>query len=411
MSLSASCVKSEAVVYRRRGFDGQRGPMLDRCRRPPGPGHCYVVMLAHLDLDAFFAAVELHRRPELRGRPLVVGGDPAAAGVVATASYEARRYGIRSAMASAEALRRCPHVVFVRPDHREYRAWSRRVWALVRELAPVVEQIGIDEGYLVLPDGDPREQAELVQQAIRERGAAVVLAGRRHLQGGRQDRLGHAKAGRHHRRAARRGGGVPGAAAGAHGCPGWGRRARSGWRAAGHRDDRRRWPSWTTSGCAALLPGRVGEELRDRGPRHRPARRSAASPARPISISQRGDVRARRARPRGAACPAAAMADELAAALVRTRHERAHRHDQAALPGLLDRHPVAEPRRWASTTPAQIGELACACSTARWRPAPGCPAAGGRGGIRPRPAPPALAARGGVIVARWARRPGRTLCP
>src|SRR6185312_9168559 len=124
-------------------------------------------MMAHLDLDAFFAAVELHRRPELRGTPLVVGGDPRGRGVVATASYDARKYGIRSAMSCAEALRRCPHVVFVRPDHLEYRAWSERVWRLVRDLAPVVEKIGIDEGYLVLPDGDPPQEAARIQQAIR----------------------------------------------------------------------------------------------------------------------------------------------------------------------------------------------------------------------------------------------------
>ena len=126
-------------------------------------------MIAHLDLDAFFAAVELHRRPDLRGRPLVVGGRPDSRGVVSTASYAARRYGIRSAMSSAEAARRCPHAVFVRPDHAHYREWSRRVWTLVETLAPVVEQVGIDEGYLVLPAGHPREQAELIQLAVRAR--------------------------------------------------------------------------------------------------------------------------------------------------------------------------------------------------------------------------------------------------
>jgi DNA polymerase-4 len=125
-------------------------------------------MMAHLDLDAFFAAVELHRRPELRGTPLVVGGDPRGRGVVSTASYEARKYGIRSAMSCAEALRRCPQAVFVRPDHAAYREWSRRVWDTVRAHAPVVERIGIDEGYLVLAEGDPPEQAAIVQQAIRE---------------------------------------------------------------------------------------------------------------------------------------------------------------------------------------------------------------------------------------------------
>jgi DNA polymerase IV len=126
-------------------------------------------VIAHLDLDAFFAAVELHRHPELRGRPVVVGGDPSGRGVVATASYEARRYGIRSAMSSAEARRRCPQVVFLTPDHRTYGDWSRRVWSLVASLVPVVEQVGIDEGYVVLPEGHPGEQAALIQLAVRER--------------------------------------------------------------------------------------------------------------------------------------------------------------------------------------------------------------------------------------------------
>lgn len=124
-------------------------------------------MIAHLDLDAFFAAVELHRRPELRGRPLVVGGDPDGRGVVATASYAARRYGIRSAMSCAEARRRCPDAVFVRPDIGHYREWSRRVWELVRGLSPCVEQVGMDEGYLVL--GDPAAaHAEAIRKAIRD---------------------------------------------------------------------------------------------------------------------------------------------------------------------------------------------------------------------------------------------------
>ena len=138
------------------------------CRTDGGARGYPRLMIAHLDLDAFFAAVELHRHPELRGKPLVVGGDPRGRGVVATASYEARRYGIRSAMSCSEALRRCPQAVFVRPDHTAYRDWSRRVWGVVRENAPVVEQIGIDEGYIGLADGDPPEQAAVVQQAIRD---------------------------------------------------------------------------------------------------------------------------------------------------------------------------------------------------------------------------------------------------
>lgn len=126
-------------------------------------------LIAHLDIDAFFAAVEMHRRPELRGRPLVVGGDPHGRGVVATANYAARRFGIRSAMSAAEALRRCPDVVIVRPDITHYREWSARVWEVVRDLSPAVEVLGLDEGYLELPDEGAAGAADAVRRAVAER--------------------------------------------------------------------------------------------------------------------------------------------------------------------------------------------------------------------------------------------------
>jgi DNA polymerase-4 len=130
------------------------------------------VIVAHVDLDAFFAAVEELDEPELRGKALIVGGDPHGRGVVATANYEARRYGIHSAMSCAEALRRCPHAVFLRPRHSHYRQMSRRVWSTIREVVPVVEQTGIDEGYLDLTEqvGDfleARALAEALQTAVR----------------------------------------------------------------------------------------------------------------------------------------------------------------------------------------------------------------------------------------------------
>src|SRR5438132_9321601 len=95
-------------------------------------------IVAHLDLDAFFAAVEELENPELRGAPLVVGGDPHGRGVVSTSNYAARRYGIVSAMPCAEALRRCPQLVFVRPRMSLYREYSREVWSIVREIVPTV---------------------------------------------------------------------------------------------------------------------------------------------------------------------------------------------------------------------------------------------------------------------------------
>src|ERR671931_2156678 len=141
------------------------GPILSAVASPPK-------ILAHLDLDAFFAAVEELEQPELATRPLVVGGDPQGRGVVATANYAARKYGIRSAMSCAEALRRCPQAVFVRPRHRTYGEYSRAVWAAVREVVPAVERTGMDEGYLdfaaVLPNfRQARALAEAVQVAVK----------------------------------------------------------------------------------------------------------------------------------------------------------------------------------------------------------------------------------------------------
>ena len=137
------------------------------------------MIVAHLDLDAFFAAVEMLEDPALRRKPLVVGGDPHGRGVVATANYVARRYGIHSAMSCAEALRRCPEAVFLRPRHTLYRDYSRAVWTAIREVVPTVERTGLDEGYLDLGEvagtfGEARAVAEAVQTSVR--GATSLSA-------------------------------------------------------------------------------------------------------------------------------------------------------------------------------------------------------------------------------------------
>jgi DNA polymerase IV len=142
-----------------------------------------VRILAHLDLDAFYAAVEELEQPELRRRPLVVGGDPHGRGVVATANYVARRYGIRSAMSAAEALRRCPQAVFVRPRHSLYRQYSQTVWTAVQEVVPRVERTGLDEGYLDLSSAigsdftRARGVAEAVQTAVRAAASLTCSLG------------------------------------------------------------------------------------------------------------------------------------------------------------------------------------------------------------------------------------------
>ncbi len=101
-----------------------------------------------MDLDAFFASCEQRDHPQYQGRPVVVGAQPGQRGVVAAASYEARRYGIHSAMPIAEARRRCPNAVFVRPDMGRYREYSRQVFDILETLAPRIEAASIDEAYM-----------------------------------------------------------------------------------------------------------------------------------------------------------------------------------------------------------------------------------------------------------------------
>ena len=123
-----------------------------------------------MDLDAFFASCEQREHPEYRGRPVIVGARPGQRGVVAAASYEARRFGIRSAMPISEAYRRCPTGVYLRPDLENYRRISRQVFQVLETMTPVVEAASIDEAYLDVSGleklvGPP----EAIGQAIRHR--------------------------------------------------------------------------------------------------------------------------------------------------------------------------------------------------------------------------------------------------
>src|SRR5207237_7115858 len=104
--------------------------------------------ILHIDMDAFYASVDQRDNPVLRGKPLAVGGRPDQRGVVAAASYEARTFGVFSAMSMAKAVRLCPSLVIVPPDFARYRAASNAVFAIFREVTPLVEPLSLDEAYL-----------------------------------------------------------------------------------------------------------------------------------------------------------------------------------------------------------------------------------------------------------------------
>jgi len=126
--------------------------------------------ILHLDLDAFYCAVEENHNPELRGRPFAVGGKPEERGVVSSCSYAARKFGVRSAMPMSRALRLCPGLTIVPGRHRLYSEASRQVMARLGELTPLVEQISIDEAFLDISDLEepPERIARGLQAGIRD---------------------------------------------------------------------------------------------------------------------------------------------------------------------------------------------------------------------------------------------------
>jgi DNA polymerase-4 len=138
--------------------------------------------VVHLDMDAFYASVEQRDQPELRGKPVAVGGRPQARGVVAAASYEARAFGVRSAMPMARALRLCPELMIVSPDFERYRRVSSQVMAILRACTPLVEPLSLDEAYLDVTENAWAEEfgsrvARRLKQQIVEQTGLTASAG------------------------------------------------------------------------------------------------------------------------------------------------------------------------------------------------------------------------------------------
>jgi DNA polymerase-4 len=146
---------------------------------PDGPARQRKIV--HIDMDAFFASVEQRDNPELRGKPVAVGGSRER-GVVAAASYEAREFGVRSAMASVTAKRKCPNLIFVRPRFDVYRAVSLQIRTIFAEYTPIIEPLSLDEAYLDVTENLKRvasatQIAEEIREKIRAETGLTASAG------------------------------------------------------------------------------------------------------------------------------------------------------------------------------------------------------------------------------------------
>jgi DNA polymerase-4 len=138
--------------------------------------------IIHIDMDAFYASVEQRDNPELRGKPLAVGGSPEQRGVVAAASYEARKYGVRSALPMARAVRLCPELLIVPPDFAKYREASQKVMAILHSASALVEPLSLDEAYLDVTEnlwGEPLAMnvAQRIKDTIRRELELTASAG------------------------------------------------------------------------------------------------------------------------------------------------------------------------------------------------------------------------------------------
>ncbi|MEL7061123.1 MAG: DNA polymerase IV [Acidobacteriota bacterium] len=148
---------------------------------PEQPNGKHVRRILHCDMDCFYAQVHMRDDPSLRGKPVVIGGSPQGRGVVAAASYEARAFGIRSAMPAAQAVRRCPQAIFLKPEFSRYRQESDRIFEIFRRFTPIVQTASLDEAYLDVTDhlgkhpGATAVAREIRRQVLEERRLTVSV--------------------------------------------------------------------------------------------------------------------------------------------------------------------------------------------------------------------------------------------
>lgn len=138
--------------------------------------------IIHADCDCFYASIEMRDNPELVGKPVAVGGSPERRGVVATCNYEAREFGIHSAMAAATARKRCPHLIIIRPDMEKYRLASQQIHEIFRRYTEIIEPLSLDEAFLDVSDcdelqGSATRIAEAIREEVRETVGITISAG------------------------------------------------------------------------------------------------------------------------------------------------------------------------------------------------------------------------------------------
>ncbi len=160
-------------------YGGANSVSLQVMEKIPASGYRKII---HIDMDAFYASVEMRDNPEYRGKPLIVGGPPNSRGVVATASYEARKFGIHSAMSSKRAHQLCPHAVFVRPRFDAYKEASQKIREIFSRYTDLIEPLSLDEAYLDVTEdklniGSAIEIAQQIKQAIKDELQLTASAG------------------------------------------------------------------------------------------------------------------------------------------------------------------------------------------------------------------------------------------
>ena len=211
--------------------------------------------ILHADLDAFYAAVEQLDNPDLVGKPVMVGGNPENRGVVATASYEARKFGVHSAMPMRTAVRLCPQGIVVRPRFTRYREFSGRVMDIFRELTPLVEPLSLDEAYLDITEVVESEQRPSLgvsldlKRRVREETGLAVSIGAATSKSVAKNRIGPAQTGRVGGGGAGDRGRVPGALGGGEAVRHWNPRRPTGCAARGSPPSDN-WPASLGSGTS-----------------------------------------------------------------------------------------------------------------------------------------------------------------